>query len=144
MNRESSGFRVIAAMAIGLGLFAILGWLVMPQVMALAPSPLGRTAPTLLGDQSQVRIEGFAFTPRNLTIRAGTTVRWENFDAVTHTVTSVTPTELFDSGSLGQGDSFQFQFTKPGIYLYRCNFHPLTMTGTVTVIVQTFLPIVMR
>jgi plastocyanin len=142
MSRRLHGFKPIVALVIGIGLLAGPGiWLTGQDALALAPSNRAALAP--LADPTEIRIAGFAFTPTNVTIKAGATVRWENLDPFTHTVTSVTPAGLFDSGPLGQGDSFQFQFTKPGIYSYHCNFHSV-MTGTVTVIGSTFLPIVMR
>ena len=143
MSRRLLGFRPIVAMVIGFGLLAGLGlWFAGQDALAIAPSNRAELAP--LADLTEIRIEGFAFTPANITIKTGATVRWENFDPLhQHTVTSVNPVGPFDSGALGQGDSFQFQFTKPGIYSYHCNFHSV-MTGTVTVIGSTFLPIVMR
>jgi plastocyanin len=141
-SRRTLGIKIIAVLGIGFGLIVAMGfWRTGQDAMAIAPSNRPAFAP--LADPAEVRIEGFAFTPANVTIHAGTTVRWENFDPFPHTVTSVTPAGLFDSGALGQGDIFQYQFTKPGIYSYRCNFHP-AMTGTVTVIGSVFLPIVMR
>jgi len=142
MSRRLLGFRPIVAMVVGFGLIAGLSfWLTGQDAMAIAPSNRAALAP--LAGPTEVRIEGFAFTPANVTIQAGTTVRWENFDPFTHTVSSVTPVGLFDSGALGHGDSFLFQFTKPGIYSYHCTIHSF-MTGTVTVMGSIFLPIVMR
>ena len=144
MSRWTSGLKTITVLGIGFGLLAGLGfWLTGQDAMAIAPP--NQAALTSLADPTEVRIEGFAFTPADVTIQAGATVRWENFDPLhQHTVTSVDPVGLFDSGALGLGDSFQFQFTKPGIYSYHCNFHSV-MTGTVTVIGSVvFLPIVMR
>ena len=141
-SRRTLGIKIIAVLGIGFGLLTGLGFLLTGQdAMASAPSNRAELAP--LAGLTEVRIESFAFTPANVTIKAGATVRWENFDLFTHTVTSVTPAGLFDSGALGHGDSFLFQFTKPGIYSYHCTIHS-GMTGTVTVIGSTFLPIVIR
>ena len=142
-SRRTIGIKIIAVLGIGFGLLTGLGfWRTGQDAMASEPS--NRAALTSLTDPTEIRIDGFAFTPANVTIHAGTTVRWENFDPLhQHTVTSVSPLGLFDSGALGQGDSFQFQFTRPGIYSYHCTFHSV-MTGTVTVMGSTFLPIVMR
>jgi len=80
-----------------------------------------------------------AFSPRELSVPAGTTVRWVNGDAMLHTVTSGesdgtvgTADGRFDSGFLEPGDSFTFTFTEPGTYRYFCLPHPF-MTGTITV-----------
>jgi plastocyanin len=132
-------------LGIGFGLLAGLGfwWTGQDAIAAIEPSNRAALAP--LTDPTEVRIDGFAFTPADITIQAGTTVRWENFDPLhQHTVTSVSPVGLFDSGALGQGDSFQYRFTQPGVYSYHCSFHSV-MTGTVTVTgAVVFLPIVTR
>ena len=80
-----------------------------------------------------------AFSPRELTVPVGTTVRWVNGDAMLHSVTSGesdgtvgTPDGRFDSGFLEPGDAFTFTFTEPGTYRYFCLPHPF-MTGTITV-----------
>jgi plastocyanin len=77
-----------------------------------------------------VTIENFAFTPSTLAVKAGTTVTWTNKDGAPHTVTATdgmstdaNTTGLFDSGSLGQGQTFSFTFTKAGTYFYECTIH---------------------
>ncbi len=77
-----------------------------------------------------VAIRGFAFQPNTITVPVGTTVRWTNQDSVSHTTTS--NDRVWDSGTLRQGQSFSFTFTKPGTFPYFCAIHP-GMTGTVVV-----------
>ena len=62
-------------------------------------------------------------------------MRWTLTDTSPHTVSSISgSTETFDSGTLtGTGEQFSFTFTAVGINEYRCNIHPGTMFGTVTV-----------
>jgi nitrite reductase (NO-forming) len=57
-----------------------------------------------------------------LTVSVGTSVRWTNEDTVIHTVTGVDGG--FDSGFLGQGDTWSFTFDRPGEYEYYCLPHP--------------------
>ncbi len=80
-----------------------------------------------------------AFTPNELTVPAGTTVRWENADRMPHTVTSGssdgsvgTPDGQWDSGVLETGATFEFTFADEGSYRYFCQPHPW-MIGEVTV-----------
>jgi nitrite reductase (NO-forming) len=80
-----------------------------------------------------------AYDPRELTIEAGTTVRWTNMDAIAHTVTSGvsdgtsgTPDGTFDSGFLNEGDTFTYTFEEPGEFDYYCTPHPW-MQGKVIV-----------
>ncbi|NIQ04689.1 MAG: cupredoxin family copper-binding protein [Candidatus Korarchaeota archaeon] len=82
-----------------------------------------------------VDMENLEFVPETITIQVGTTVKWINKDSVDHTVTSGTrgnPTDLFDSGDVGAGETFQYTFTNAGTYDYYCKYHP-GMEGVVNV-----------
>ena len=79
-----------------------------------------------------VSIKNFAFSPVNISVKAGTKVTWTNNDSAAHTVTETDGKTGPSSGNLANGDSYSFTFTKPGIYHYDCAIHP-NMTGTVTV-----------
>ena len=60
----------------------------------------------------------------------GTEVEVENRDTAAHTWTSVDG--VFDSGNLGNGDTFTFTFDTPGEYEFFCSIHP-DMKGSITV-----------
>ena len=90
------------------------------------------------------------FMPEDITVRAGTTVTWQNGEAIGHTVTSGAwgdvnqstglrgsqkPDGLFDhalSPKGQEGDTFSYTFDTPGEYLYYCQPH-LTMNAKVIV-----------
>jgi plastocyanin len=119
----------------------------------------GNSAPPPPGPSAQtVNMSDYAFSPPSLTIKVGTTVRWVNVGATSHTATSdagVSP--AWDSGTLGApgtttdpyggtmatpGGSYSAPsatFSTPGTYPYHCTFHgtpgsvPGTMKGTITV-----------
>ena len=76
-----------------------------------------------------VAISGFAFTPQNLTVNVGDTVRWTNFDGTNHTTTS--NTGVWNSGNFASG-SFSFTFNNAGTFPYHCSRHG-SMTATLTV-----------
>lgn len=95
-----------------------------------------------------VTMSGFQFVPRQVTIRAGQTVEWNNTDAVeTHTVTddpklARSPSDVslpagatpFNSGDLKPGQTFRTTFTVPGTYRYFCEPHSgMGMVGEVVV-----------
>src|ERR1700756_5424026 len=103
--------------AASLALFASLG-------LALAGQAIG--APSAV----QVSIKNFDFQPMAVTVPVGATVTWKNLDEEPHTVTSTDGT--FRSEALDGGDTFQFRFTKPGVYKYLCTVHP-RMTASITV-----------
>jgi len=83
------------------------------------------------GDCStDVCMQDIAFAPDSVTVSAGDTVEWTNLDSTTHTVTA--DDDAFDSGDLGDGDTFEFTFDEAGEYTYHCSIHS-SMTGTVVV-----------
>src|SRR5690349_11794567 len=65
---------------------------------------------------TNVAIVNFAFSPATVTINVGDTVIWTNQDSVNHTTTS--NTRIWDSGNLGQSQSFQRTFNQPGTFPY--------------------------
>ena len=79
---------------------------------------------------NSVLIQNFAFSPNNLTVKAGTTVTWINKDSTAHTV--VSDTGVFQSDNLNTGANYTFTFNKTGTYPYHCGIHP-SMTGTIVV-----------
>ena len=79
---------------------------------------------------NEVWIQNMAFNPTNMTVAVGTTVKWTNKDAITHTVTS--DTGSFDSGNLSGNGIYSFTFTTAGSYPYHCKIHTY-MTATITV-----------
>jgi len=94
-------------------------------------------ASTTRAANASVQIADMAFAPANLTVTAGDTVTWTNTDPMVHTVTSTTG--AFDSGDLGEGESYGVTFTAPGTFSYVCTPHPF-MTGTVTVVAAAVAP----
>ena len=76
----------------------------------------------------EVKIEDYAFDEKTITVKAGTTVVWENYDSAPHTVTG----DGLDSGKMSKGDTYEFTFTEPGTYEYYCAYHP-SMTAKVIV-----------
>jgi plastocyanin len=86
----------------------------------------------LAGQTLEVSIAKYAFTPAELSIRAGDTVRWVNREQRTsHSV--LFPQEGGrESERLFPDESWARQFTQPGRYPYTCGPHP-EMKGLVIV-----------
>ena len=78
----------------------------------------------------EVNIDNFAFTPKDLTVKAGTTIVFRNRDDIPHSV--VGSKGEFHSKALDTDDSFSFTFTKAGTYDYSCGLHP-RMQGRIVV-----------
>jgi len=95
-------------------------------------------APTVRAADASVQIADMAFAPGDVTVSVGDTVTWTNADPMVHTVTSTTG--AFDSGALGEGESFSVTFTASGTYAYLCTPHPF-MTATVTVVAAPSAPL---
>lgn len=91
------------------------------------------------GDPNQVTLTaGLQFSPNDLTIDPGTTVRWVNSTALEHTVT---PSNTAQSGvwtratTSTAGTVLSHTFTVPGqVYNYFCEPHQASgMTGVIRV-----------
>jgi plastocyanin len=93
-------------------------------------APFARSRPAPAGGTPAVRIDGFAYSPRSMTVKVGQSVTWDNADAAPHTVTK--SQFRFDSKGLGRGRRYTRRFTDPGRFQYLCALHP-GMSGTVTV-----------
>ena len=78
-----------------------------------------------------VSIDNFTFTPKALTVKAGTSVTWTNHDDIPHGIASSDNT-FKRSTALDTDDSYSFTFTAPGTYQYFCYIHPV-MVGTIVV-----------
>lgn len=91
--------------------------------------------------------DALKFVPARISVRAGTRVQWRNVGKIAHTVTT-TPSKVddadlvevpdgakdFDSGFIGENETYERSFTKPGTYRYVCVPHErAAMIGTVVV-----------
>jgi plastocyanin len=77
-----------------------------------------------------ITIDNFTFTPKELTVAVGTTVKWVNHDDIPHTVAS--KDKAFRSQALDTDDSYSFTFASAGTFDYFCGLHP-HMVGKVIV-----------
>jgi plastocyanin len=77
-----------------------------------------------------ITIDNFTFTPKELTVAVGTTIKWVNHDDIPHTVVEKKTT--FRSKALDTDDSYSFTFTSAGTFDYFCGLHP-HMVGKVIV-----------
>ena len=99
--------------------------IVLAAALVLVTSSPGQTQSSV-----SISIQNFAFNPEKITVPVGTTITWTNKDSAPHTVTS--NNGAFNSGTLGNGGTFQFTFNTVGTFDYHCNIHR-SMTATVIV-----------
>lgn len=85
-----------------------------------------------------VLIRNLKFEPKEITVAAGTTVRWIMEDTGTfHFVTEGDPnqgTNEFKSPQLNIGDSWEYTFTVPGTYVYHCSNHSTVMRNAKVIV----------
>jgi plastocyanin len=92
-----------------------------------------KSEPVLSGT-AQIAYRYITVRPNTLRVKAGTTVRWTNYDDVKHNVTSQGGPQRFASKDFGPGGYFQIKLTHPGLVLFRCTIHPATMNGAIEVV----------
>jgi plastocyanin len=76
-------------------------------------------------EASVIVIDNFTFTPPELTVAVGTTVKWVNHDDIPHSV--VDKNKAFRSKALDTNESFSFTFAGAGTFDYFCGLHPHMM-----------------
>ena len=78
---------------------------------------------TLAAEEANaVTIDNFTFTPPELTVAVGTTVKWVNHDDIPHSV--VDKNKAFRSKALDTDDAYSFTFASAGTFDYFCGLHP--------------------
>jgi plastocyanin len=78
-----------------------------------------------------VDMKNIQFSPKDITVNAGQTIRWQNLDTVDHDVVADSGAD-FKSDQFGKGGTFEYKPTKAGEIDYECTLHP-GMTGKITV-----------
>lgn len=73
------------------------------------------------------------FSPSDVTISVGTTVRWISDTVVFHTITPSGHSEWERQEMSSEGQTFEHTFGTAGTFNYFCEPHQSTMTGTITV-----------
>lgn len=82
----------------------------------------------------EVTMTNYAFTPSDLTIEPGTTVRWVNETSMFHTITPDGHSEWSEGSVNTMGETFTYTFGTEGSFPYYCSPHQsLGMVGSVTV-----------
>ncbi len=82
----------------------------------------------------QVAYHNIAIDPDTIKVKVGSTIKWTNFDAVEHNVTSEGGPAKFASKDFGEGGTYELKVTKPGVIHYECTIHPASMNGTIEVV----------
>jgi len=114
-----------------LGLLVLVAMLVFHLsgrvALAQAPPPGGTT----------VTMKDFEFAPKEIKIKVGSTVTWNNAGAAAHSATAID--KSFNTRNLQPGENKSVAFNTPGTFVYHCVFHgnPDDKSGMVgTIIVE--------
>ena len=99
-----------------------------PPLPTVTSTAFPQTTPT--SGTYTVRINNFAFDPADITVKAGSTVRWVNGDDVPHRIQF--DDEHYSTLLLGSSQTGSERFFEPSVYHYICLIHP-EMQGTVRV-----------
>ncbi|HEU4898558.1 MAG TPA: cupredoxin domain-containing protein [Actinomycetota bacterium] len=100
-------------------------------VLLAAPASAAAQAPATAQDSGEAKIVDFDFSPRTLTVEAGTKVTWTNTGERPHTATDRGGT--FDTRPIAPGASAEVTLSTPGTYFYFCRINPAKMNGVLTV-----------
>ena len=105
----------------------VLWWLVLligaATYYAWYVAPPGQAAPRAAAGRAgrvTVKLTNFAFTPREVTIKAGTTLGWTD-ETGRHSIEA--DDGSFKSETLLSGGHFEHTFNQPGTFPYHCGFH---------------------
>jgi plastocyanin len=83
------------------------------------------------GKEVDIDMRNIAFDPKQITVKVGQKIKWENYDAVDHNVVA-TKGDDFKSKNFGKGGEYEYTVDKPGTITYVCTLHP-GMEGTIAV-----------
>jgi plastocyanin len=87
-------------------------------------------SPPQTGTVEVAMMTGNTFSPADVTVAPGTTVRWRNEDNLEHNSTGTGGT--WASPNIGSGATFEHQFNEVGTFNYSCTLHA-GMNGVVRV-----------
>lgn len=86
------------------------------------------------GQVVEIEIRNYEFSPKELHIAPGTTVRWKNTTSNYHTVTPDGHNAWTQWQTASSGETFEVRFDQAGTFPYYCMPHrALGMMGTIVV-----------
>src|SRR2546423_8504299 len=118
---------------LGIGIYYV--WYIKGASKPATAPQMAASSPTAeAAKKVTIKISNFQFTPKEVTIAAGTTIEWID-EAGNHTVNA--DDDSFKSERLAAGAKYEHTFNEPGTYPYYCTFHGdkhgEEMAGVITV-----------
>jgi plastocyanin len=96
-----------------------------------ASEPAAGSDDNAAGGEVEVKMKNIAFDPKDVNVKVGQTIKWENEDTVDHNVVAKSGAD-FKSDLFGKGGTYSTKVTKAGEIDYVCTVHP-GMDGKITV-----------
>ena len=104
---------------------------ILSAAMALSSALLHAGEISDSGKIHTVEIRDFAFVPAVITVNAGDTIRWVNFDIVPHTATA--SDNSWNTGEIKSNENATLVVSDAMVLSYYCIFHP-AMTASVQIL----------
>ncbi len=101
-----------------MGMTSVIRTVTLGLVLGLTALPVTAAEPTI------VRIEDYKFLPAQITVKAGTTVRWLNAEKRTSHSIWFKDEGLEESPRFFPEEYWERTFDRPGTYPYTCGPHP--------------------
>lgn len=118
---------ILRSVALALSAMAIAGCAGNPTPLTTGAAPGSDLAPR---SAITVNIANSAYSPKTITIKAGTTIKFVNKDPITHTATAFNGT--FKSPLIDPNKAWKHTFKTAGKFKYYCQIHPY-MRGVIKV-----------
>lgn len=96
------------------------------------PEPTPTKPGALPANLTTITVTDNRFQPRSLQVPVGTRVTWSFRGEAAHQIVGTFEGSTVDSGPMWRGN-FEFEFSAPGAFVYRCGIHGEAMTGEVIV-----------
>jgi plastocyanin len=103
-----------------------------PVITTSLPTTFITPSRTASVSDNTITIVKNTFTPANMMVNVGSTVRWVNADDHPHRIEFEDKAFTTSTFLLGASQSASQRFDRAGIYNYSCMIHP-SMQGTITV-----------
>ena len=105
-----------------------------PALVCAAVAAVALAIPVMAAGLKTIKVHDASFSPGKVSVRHGTTVKWQWASSLTHNVTLIKGprgVSRFHSRDMSRG-SYSHVLTRKGTYTFMCTIHGFRMTVRVT------------